>query len=298
MLKNPLKMPSYEENIKILDNLIATTNNLFHGSLEENIVFFHFFKCGGTSIAQAIKFCYLNLELMKHRHVFHLNAGAARNAAQKILELSDFSYAQTNNDYIDRKLEEYLLLYYMSQKHIKYIAGHFRFSEIAYQCFSDKYAFITVLRDPVERFISSYFYGRYKIGTIDKEFTEHLKLKAEKFPGGVSLYGECLCDLDSIEDYTSDVAIARAKENLHKFKIVGFLEYQQEFLNQFEEQFGRKLKIKVLNKSPKPEAYRKSIITEEIKEKIKEICKPDLEIYQYAVNNFVKTKKFNQNLEN
>ena len=288
MLKNPFKMLSDEENIKILDGLVATTNNLFHGSLKENIVFFHFFKCGGTSIAQAIKSCYLNLELIKNRHIFHLNAGAARNAAQEILELSDFPLAQTNNDYIDRKLRESLLLYYMNQKHIKYIAGHFRFSEIAYQCFSDKYAFVTFLRDPVERFISSYLYSRYKIGTIDKEFIEHLK--SEKFLSGVSLYAKCLCDLDHIEDYTSDIAIARAKENLHKFKIVGFLEYKEEFLNQFEEQFGRRLKIKVLNKSPKPEAYRKSIITEEIKEKIQEICKPDIEIYQYAVNNFVKAK--------
>ena len=288
MIHNQIKAPAYEERSKILDSLMATTNNLFHGSLKENIVFYHFFKCGGTSIAQAIKSCYLNLELSKNRHIFHLNGGAAKNASQKILELSDFPFAQTNNDDIERKFEEYLLLYYMSQKHIKYIAGHFTFSEIAYHYFSDKYAFVTVLRDPIERFISAYFYRRYKTGKLDKDFKEHLK--SENCLGGGFHYVKSLCGLESTEDYTSARAIAVAKENLHKFKIVGFLEYQEEFLNQFEEQFGRRLKIKVLNRSPKPEAYRKSIITQEIKEEIKKICKPDLEIYQYAVNNFVKTK--------
>ncbi len=275
-----------------LDSLGAITNNLFHGSLQENIVFFHFFKCGGTSIGKAIKSCYLNLELSNNRHIFHLNGGAAKNAAQKIIELSDFPWVQTNNDYnndyIERKFEEYLLLYYMSQEHIKYIAGHFQFSDIAYQYFSEKYAFVTVLRDPVERFISAYFYKRYKTGKLDRDFKEYLK--SENCLNGGFLYVKSLCGLDCIEDYTSARAIAIAKENLHKFRIVGFLEYQEEFLNQFEEQFGRRLKIKVLNKSPKSEAYRKSIITQEIKEEIKELCKPDLEIYQYAVNNFVKTK--------
>ena len=289
MIHNQIKVPAYKERSKILDSLVSITDNLFHGSLQENIAFFHFFKCGGTSIAQAIKSCYLNLELSKNRHIFHLNGEAVRNSLQKMIEFYDFPSAKTNNYYIEhKKLKEYLLLYHMSQEHIKYIAGHFEFSEVVYQYFSDKYAFVTVLRDPVKRFISSYFYKRYKTGKLDRDFKEHLK--SENCLSGGFLYVKCLCGLESIEDYTSARAIAIAKENLHKFRIVGFLEYQEEFLNQFEEQFGRRLKIKVLNKSPKPEAYIKSIITQEIREKITEICKPDLEIYQYAVNNFVKMK--------
>ena len=288
MLKNPFNILSYEENLKILDSLVATSNNLFHESLKENIIFLHFFKCGGTSISQAIKYCYLDLKPRKNRHIFHLSAGAAKNASQKILELSNFPFEQPNNDYLNWKFREYLLLYHMSQEHIKYIAGHFRFSEVAYQTFSDKYAFITVLRDPVERFISSYFYRRYKSGKLDKEFIEHLRSENCRREG--LLYVKCLCGLDHIEDYTSEMAISKAKENLHKFRIVGFLEYQEEFLNQFEEQFGRRLKIPVLNKSPKPEASGKPLITKEIKSKIQELCKPDIEIYQYAVNNFLNPK--------
>lgn len=103
-------------------------------------------------------------------------------------------------------------------------------------------------------------------------------------------YVKFLGGADKLGDYTSEEAINRAKENLHKFTIVGCLEHQGEFVKQFEEQFGRRLKIGVTNQSPKPETERKSIITEEIKEKIRAICRPDIEIYQYAKDNFVHRK--------
>lgn len=281
-----LSMP--KEINRSFDTLVATSNNLFHGSLKDNIVFLHLFKCGGTSFAQAIKSCYLDLGLIRNRNIFHLNGKAAKNATQKILELPNSLEEQNNHDYISWKFREYLLLYHMSQQHTNYIAGHFRFSEAAYQYFSDKYSFITVLRDPVERFISAYFYRRYKTGMLEREIEEHLQSKNCLNEG--SLYVRSLCGTDGIEDWSCTKAIAKAKENLHKFRIIGFLEYQEEFLRQFEAQFGRRLKIKVTNQSPKSGAYKKSIVTSEIRAKITEICQPDLEIYQYAVNNFMLTK--------
>ena len=286
MMPDLISMP--KEINKSFDTLIATSNNLLHGSLKENILFLHLFKCGGTSYAQAIKSCYLDLDLIKNSNIFHLNGGAAKNATQKILELSNFPGEQNSNDYMSWKFREYLLLYQMSQEHTNYIAGHFRFSEAAYQYFSDKYAFITVLRDPVERFISAYFYRRYRTGKLELELEEHLQSKNCLNEG--SLYVRSLCGMDQIEENNWLQAIAKAKENLHKFRIIGFLEYQEEFLRQFEAQFNRRLKIKVTNRSPKSAAYKKSLITPEIRAKITEICQPDLEIYQYAINNFMLAK--------
>lgn len=275
----------------MIDNLVATSSNLFHKPLQNKIFFLHFFKCGGTSIARSIKSCYLDFKLGMNRRIFHLNGGAAKNATQKIIDGAEL-LEQIDDKYLSWKLREYLLLYHMSQEQTQYIAGHFRFSETAYQNFADKYAFITVLRDPVERFISSYFYKRYKTGKLELEFDEYLD--SENCLGDGSLYVQSLCGLEHLEDGTSDRAIALAKTNLHKFKIIGLLEYQAQFLNQFEEQFGRRLRIAVSNKSPKSEAFKKSIVTPEMREKIAEICQPDAEIYQYAVNNFVKKKMINE----
>lgn len=287
---NLINTPSSKETTKIFDALVATSHNILHGSLKEKIFYLHIHKCGGASITQAIKSCYRNLDITKGRSIFHLNAEAAYNAAKKIYAQMNFSPDITKN-YLAFKYREELLLYYMYQEHINYIAGHFSFSEAAYQNFSDKYAFITVLRDPVKRWISSYFYNscrEKKHGMINMEITEYLKSERAQMAG--CGYVTFLDGSSEAGDYTSEKAINRVKENLHKFSIVGCLEYQKDFTNQFEERFGRRLKISVLNQSPKAEAYRKSIITEEIEEKIREICRPNIEIYQYAVDNFVKIK--------
>jgi hypothetical protein len=283
-MKNQSK--AFEKSIKIFDALVATNNNLFRGSLKEKIFFLHLFKCGGTSVAQAIQSCYLNLDIIKHHSIFRLNPKAASNAFQTIFDSSNFPATQTGSNYINRKFREYLVLYYMSQDNTNYIAGHFSFSEIVYQNFSNKYAFITVLRDPVERYISAYFYKRYRNRKLDIEITDYLESEAGQSAG--SFYAKNLGCFEQMENFNSETGIKQAKENLHKFKIVGCLEYQQEFLNQFEEKFGRKLNLRVFNQSPKSAKDGKSIINESIRQKIRAICQPDLEIYQYAVDKLVK----------
>jgi len=184
---------------------------------------------------------------------------------------------------------EQLLLYYMGNKHTRFVSGHFLFSERAYQKFQDEYAFIILLRDPVSRWISHYFFNRYKnkkygkihsdiIECLESDFGKENGHEYIKFVGGISGAG----------DYTSDEAIRRAKSNLHKFDIVGCLEYTDNFLDQFHKKFGVKLKLRPRNLNPVSESYRKKIVTNEIHNKIIELCKPDLDLYNYAVKNFFK----------
>lgn len=289
-MKSFIKMPPSEDTSKAFESVIARSNNLFNGSLKENIFFLHIHKCGGSSINQAIKSCYLTWDITKDRRLVHLDSHAAFNAAQKCIDQTNFPSEQTDTYHLLR-FRENLLLYYMDQKDINYIAGHFSFSATAYEYFFKKYAFITVLRDPVARWISFYFYNRnkqrgpFKIDTELEAFIESERGQRQGYE-----YVKFLGGADQAGDYTSAQAINRAKENLHKFSIVGCLEYQGDFVKQFEERFGRKFKIGVSNQSPKSEPERKSIISEGIKEKVREVCKPDIEIYQYAINNFVKMK--------
>jgi len=290
--KDVKSFPSFENTVKTLDSFTGRSINQLQGSLRENIFYLHIFKCGGTSINQAIKACYLTWNITKDRYLFYLAANASFDTVQRCTDL----YPDTPEDYRIWKYRESLLLYYMYQGVLRYgkftgghyISGHFSFSECAYQNFCNNYAFITVLRDPVKRWISGYFFNRYKQREhhkIDLDLKEYLNSeRAQK----ESYYVKLLGGVNKEEDYRSEQAIARAKENLHKFRIVGCLEYQEDFIRQFEEQFGRRLKIRNFNPSPKSKAHCRSVITEEIEEKIKEICKPDIEIYQYAVENLVK----------
>lgn len=265
----------------IIKSLLERTHAIIHGGLKENIFFLHVPKCGGTSIDHAIKSLYRN----KDRTVT-VNAAASTNAAN-LLNQINFPH-ETSDDYPVLKLRENLLLYFMSQN-MNYISGHFSFTEISYRNFSGKYTFITVLRDPVKRWISLYFFNRYKkerhckmeddIKTfLQSEFGKSQGYEYVKFIGGI----------DNNRDYTSKQAIDRAKENLSKFDIVGSLENQEIFFNQIKNRFGVSIEIPQKNKNPKSESFIKSVITEEIKKNIKKICKPDLQIYKYALDRFVR----------
>jgi hypothetical protein len=289
-MKSFIRIPLLKDTDKALEQLVARSNNLVHGSLEENIFFLHIHKCGGTSIRQAIKSCYRVLDITKDRYLIDLDSEAAFYAAQKSVEQNDFSL-DTRDDYLPLKFRENLLMYYMCQEKINYVAGHFSFSATAYQYFCDKYAFITILREPVARWISFYFYNLHKKGgpfKIDMKIEAFLESERGQRQGYE--YVKFLGGADKLGKYTSEQAINLAKENLHKFSVVGCLEYQGNFVRQFEERFGRKLNIGISNLGPALNKERESIVTEEIKEKIRAICRPDIEIYQYALDNFVKVK--------
>jgi flavin-binding protein dodecin len=268
-------------------SLFRRTDNLFHGCLKEKIFFLHVPKCGGTSINHAINCHYCTLDISKDRYLVSLDS-VASSAVVKMIDETDYP-CDTTDDYPILKLRENLLLYFMNKKNTKYISGHFTFSEIAHREFHGKYAFVTVLRDPVKRWISSYSFNRYKKADhrkIEEDITRHLESEFGQSQGYE--YIKFLGGANQAGDYTSKQAIDRAKTNLHKFDIAGFMEYQEHFLEQFENRFGVRLKLEKSNQNPTSESYRKSIVTEEIEEKIKTICKPDRELYQYAVNNFVK----------
>jgi len=253
--------------------------------LSEPIFFLHIPKCGGSSIVEAIKHCYVTWANIAERDLFQLSAPASFQAASKLKYNLQNSYFA--NDFATLKLREQLLLYYMCQN-AKYISGHFPFSQTAYDSFGDRYKFITILRDPVKRCVSTYFYNRYKTNKhckIEMGIEEYLNSELGRQTGRV--YVNFLGGADEKGDYGDAGAINRAKENLHKFALVGCLECLEDFERLFAARFGRNLKIRVLNQNPKPKSEREAILSEEIKEKIAEICQPDIEIYQYALDTII-----------
>lgn len=269
-----------------LPTFSARTHNLLNGCLEDKILYYHIPKCGGTSIRKALKSCYLSWDPRTSSRLFVLNAAASFHAAQKNAE-QDLS-TDTADDYSILKLREKLLLYYMYQNKINFISGHFVFSETAYQNFSDKYSCITILRDPVERWISSYFFNAFKKDDhrkINMEIEEYLQSEFSRSQGYE--YVKFLGGISETADYSSAQAIDRAKENLQKFRLVGFLEHMEVFIQNFEKTFNRRLRIEALNQNPKQSSFRDSIVTADVRKKIEEICKPDIEIFQYAMENFL-----------
>ena len=231
------------------------------------IFFMHIPKTGGTSINLAIKKFY-------RRNFYNLNPAYSQKAAEILYDLDD----PPNKSYSTSKFSDHLALYEMV-KGTKYISGHVRFNEDIWKAFHHQYAYVTVFRNPVKRYISNYFYDVYKHDDHAKiygDFSTFIESKRGKNRGVSYInYIGGFADSDTCS-VTEKFKVA--KNNLAKFKLVGFLESIDTFTLEFKHKFGLDLKIPHKNKNPVVNAA----VDDQIVDKIKKICEPDLEFYEYA----------------
>lgn len=255
--------------------IISRLGRHFHGTFRHRLMFLHIPKCGGTSIVDALGACYGPYAIDPSR--FYLDAEAVFKTARQF-------------DQHFQQVSETLLLYTMAQKQYRFITGHFFFSEKAYQQFGEQWKTITILRDPVSRWFSQYFYNRYKQKQHCKTDAElDTYIESEKGAGS----GRTLMNVleGSGKDWECDPqqGVSRAIENLKKISLVGFLEHLEEFQTGFRERFGATLKVGTFNKNPAPSDRRNEHMTQEVIEKVQHICRYDIQIYQHALSNFIRT---------
>lgn len=245
-------------NLKQLIPNIALTK-------KPNLFFLHIPKTGGSSIDYAIG---------KHyRHSFyHIDPKASYEAAHQI-------YHQQQSIL---RLREYLT-YIQMLRGTQYISGHVSFGREIWDNFGDCYLYLTVLRNPVKRFISHFFYNSYKESNhcqINSDLETYLDSPTGKRAG--CEYVKFIGGVNEQHDYRSSSSIQQAIDNLSKFQIIGFLEDLETFKTKFEAQSGCKLNIPHRRKNP----ISKTNIAPSLFAEITTICQPDMEIYQYAKEHF------------
>jgi hypothetical protein len=237
------------------------------------VFFIHVPKTGGTSIDKAIK---------KHyRHSYSRIAEAPSHQTAKMLYGINIEKGETSKLL---QFREQLVIYEMFQE-TQYISGHVSYNLETWEKFAQQYIYITCLRDPVKRYISNYFYNAFKE-------SNHFKIKEDlptylTTPRGKEGGFEYIRYLGSVSDqidydYTTSTAITRAKDNLSKFTIVAFLENFQNFISEFKQHTGIKLKMTPRRKNP----INNPAVNNETMNKIQKICAPDLELYEYAKKKF------------
>lgn len=227
------------------------------------IVFHHVPKCGGTSVGRAIRRAYLlsqaTVTPVASERAFDL-ARASRDALAGL----DVSH-----------LREMMLLYHLASDR-RCIAAHVPFSDVAFDAFNDRYRFLTVLRDPIERFVSNVAWSRRKgaFFRIDEPLEAFLGTERARKLGATYARYFCGTPGGRREAWSVDRAIG----NLRRMDGVGFLDDLAGFRDTLFEATGHRFRIGHENEAP-PDPERAALLDGPLGRRIAALCAPDLEIW-------------------
>ena len=230
----------------------------------QRIVYHHVPKCGGTSISRALRRAYIpsqaGLRPEESIKAFHAWQRGHQTDAGHPADLTE------------------MMLLYLLYTDVRCIAAHAPFSNQGFEIFSDRYAFVTILRDPVERFISNFYWNTTRPPgerRIDQPLEEFLETDAAVRLG--STYARYFCGTPANAKFSTQ-DVDKAIVNLRQLNFVGFLDEMGEFSAALRRLTGRRIRIgteNVLNTNSRREA----ILSGPLRPKVLTVCAADREIW-------------------
>jgi hypothetical protein len=225
-------------------------------------------KCGGTSIRWALA-----------------QAAAGHATGPGVFELDGQAAldAVGGDNRRNWEFRDALLRYVLSATSPDVVLGHFRFRDEHAAHLASAH-FVTVLRDPVDRLVSLYRYRRWKEG-VDVPFTGTLAefLETPRWQKEGHLYVDTFCGRDGL-DPRSDEAVTAAVANLRRFAAVGVLERVDGFAAAVGSLLGTPVSIPTYNTTPAPAEAGGTEIEPRVLERAREVCGPDVRVYEAARN--------------
>jgi malonyl CoA-acyl carrier protein transacylase len=150
---------------------------------------------------------------------------------------------------------------------------------------------LTILRNPLDRLLSLYYFDRFKKNRdhhpIECDLPEWLSTPEAKSAAitfvrmfvGDTMASQQLVSADG-NSQVMDAAVANAIANLRSFAIVGVLENLQGFENAVQQRYGVRSAIGHHNRNPSSGYPKFNEQPKELQNRIRELCQPDVKIYE------------------
>ncbi|SFR09496.1 hypothetical protein [Poseidonocella sedimentorum] len=234
------------------------------------VIFFHMPKCGGTSLSEAL---YATVPLSERIGV--LDARSTRRAAAMMAACRDDPWLCHED--LGRGAEVFALREALALQHIAWdsalIHGHLLCSDRLEAFAHQRYGFVTLLRDPVERMVSNYLMAR-RAGIAPEDPDAYLDSPLARHHAQVYLrYFSGLAEPGEVPQ-----APRLAAERLARFDLIGFLDDLDGFAAAYRARFGPALRIHSYNRAPSGD----SPFSASQMARASELCAEDVALFEAA----------------
>lgn len=242
------------------------------------IAFVHIPKCAGTSVVGSISKTYFP----RHRRLWNRLKGEKAYRAVTIGAEASAKAAESCGENL-QAVRSALFHYWLQERSAIYISGHVPFSEAVGRDFVGEWDFVTIVREPVDRFFSEYFYNKFKPQEhfrVQEDIDEFLAM-----PDAIRLSSQLVNFLTGRRDVycePSAAEVAQAIDNLKLFSVVGVMEDMPAFCENMRGCFGKGLRLRHVNRNPAPEEFREQARDASCRRRVEELSIGDIEVYEAA----------------